>query len=90
MLLFAFVDLVSVYVCKLVALVTKVVMFFLKKQLVVEFLQEKWKIPPLHIRNIRVNAESDLYPECGHGNLQGDAADRLWLQPGIVMAIYYT
>ena len=90
MLLFAFVDLVSVYVCKLVALVTKVVMFFLKKQLVVEFLQEKWKIPPLHIQNIRVNAESDLYPECGHGNLQGDAADRLWLQPGMVMAIYYT
>ena len=80
----------SVYVCKLVALVTKVVMFFLKKQLVVEFLQEKWKIPPLHIQNIRVNAESDLYPECGHGNLQGDAADRLWLQPGMVMAIYYT
>ena len=32
----------------------------------------------------------DQYPECGHGNLQGDAADRLWLQPGIVMAIYYT
>ena len=25
-----------------------------------------------------------------HGNLQGDAADRLWLQPGIVIAIYYT
>ena len=55
-----------------------------------EVIQEKWKILPLHIQNIHVNAESDLYPECGHGNLQGDAADRLWLQPGIVMAIYYT
>ena len=41
-------------------------------------------------QNIHVNAESDLYPECGHGNLQGNAADQLWLQPGIVMAIYYT
>lgn len=66
-------------------------MYFLKKKkLVVEYLQEKWKILPLHIQNIHVNAESDLYPECGHGNLQGDAADRLWLQPGIAMAIYYT
>ena len=55
-----------------------------------EVIQEKRKILPLHTQNIHVNAESDLYPECGHGNLLGDAADRLWLQPGIVMAIYYT
>ena len=47
-----------------------------------EVIQEKWKILPLHIQNIHVNAESDLYPECGRGNLQGDAADRLWLRPG--------
>ena len=46
-------------------------------------IQEKWKILPLHIQNIHVNAESDLYPE-------GDATDWLWLQPGIVIAIYYT
>jgi len=23
-----------------------------------------------------------------YGNLEGDVADRLWLQPGIVMAMY--
>ena len=49
--------------------------------------KEKWKMLPLHIQNIHVNGESGVYPECGHGNLEGDAADRLWLQPGRVMAI---
>ena len=29
---------------------------------------------PLHIQNIHVNMESDVYPECGHGTLAGDAA----------------
>ena len=52
-----------------------------------QVIKEKWKMLPLHIQNIHVNVESDVYPECGHGNLEGDAADRLWLQPGIVMAI---
>ena len=53
-----------------------------------QVMQEKWKMLPLHIQNIHVNVESGVYPECGHGNLEGDAADPLWLQPGIVMAIY--
>ena len=42
---------------------------------------------PLHIQNIHVNMESGVYPECGYGTLEGDAANQLWLQPGIVMAI---
>ena len=52
-----------------------------------QVIKEKWKMLPLHIQNIHVNVESDVYPESGHGTLKGDAADRLWLQPGIVMAI---
>ena len=45
-------------------------------------MKEKWKILPLHIQNIHTNTESQLHPQCGHGQLQGDAVDRLWLQPG--------
>ena len=52
-----------------------------------QLMQEKWKILPLHIQNIHVNIESDIHSECGHGQLQGDAADRLWLQPGTVGAL---
>ena len=33
--------------------------------------------------------ENIVHVPLGRGNLQGDAADRLWLRPGIVMAIYY-
>ena len=47
-----------------------------------QMMQEKWKILPLHIQNIHTNTQSQLHPQCGHGQLQGDAANRLWLQPG--------
>lgn len=46
-------------------------------------MQEKWKMLPLHIQNIHVNQSSELYEECGHGELEGEARDRLWLQPGL-------
>jgi len=49
-----------------------------------QMMQEKWKILPLHIQNIHTNAQSDLHKECGHGQLEGDAANRLWLQPGML------
>ncbi|CAH3147788.1 unnamed protein product [Porites lobata] len=50
-------------------------------------MQEKWKILPLHIQNIHVNQSSELYKECGHGELEGEARDRLWLQPGSTAAV---
>ena len=53
-----------------------------------QIMQEKMENATITHSNIHVNVESDVYPECGHGNLEGDAADQLWLQPGIVMAIY--
>ena len=37
---------------------------------------------PLHIQSIHVNQANDIYKECGHGELEGDARDKLWLQPG--------
>ena len=48
-------------------------------------MQEKWKILPLHIQNEHVNPNSGLYHECGHGELEGEARNRLWLQPGMCM-----
>ena len=47
-----------------------------------QMMQEKWKILPFHIQNTHENNNSQLYPECGHGELQGEAKDRLWLEPG--------
>ena len=47
-------------------------------------MQEKWKMMALHIQNIHTNQNSDTYPECGHGELEGEARNRLWLQPGKV------
>jgi len=47
-----------------------------------ELILEKWKILPLHIQNIHGNPSNERYKECGHGNLQGDAKYRLWLEPG--------
>ena len=47
-----------------------------------EKMKEKWKILPLHIQNIHVNPASPHYKKCGHGNLQGDAKNRLWITPG--------
>ena len=52
-----------------------------------QVMKEKCEMLSLHIQNIHVNVKSDVYPECGHGTLEGDAADRLWLQRGIAMAI---
>ena len=46
-----------------------------------QVIKEKWKMFLLHIQNIHVNMERVT---C---TLEGDAADQLWLQPGIVMAI---
>ena len=49
-----------------------------------ELMKEKWKMLPLHIQNIHTNPHNDTYPgECGHGDLEGDAKNRLWLQPGM-------
>lgn len=50
-------------------------------------MQEKWKMLPLHIQNIHVNQSSELYKEFGHGELEGEARDRLWLQPGSTAAV---
>ena len=47
-------------------------------------MQEKWKMMALHIQNIHTNQNSDTHPECGHGELEGEARNRLWLQPGKV------
>ena len=47
-----------------------------------QLIQEKWKILPFHIQNIHENGSSQLYPECGHGELEGDSRNRLWLEPG--------
>ena len=46
-------------------------------------MQEKWKMLPLHIENMHSNPNNDVYSECGHGELEGEAMDGLWLQPGI-------
>ena len=48
-----------------------------------QLMQEKWKMLPLHIENIHSNPNNDVYSECGHGELEGEARDRLWLQPGM-------
>ncbi|XP_068692699.1 uncharacterized protein [Montipora foliosa] len=52
-----------------------------------QMMQEKWKILPFHIQNTHENNNSQLYPECGHGELQGEAKDRLWLEPGSTAAV---
>lgn len=46
-------------------------------------MQEKWKILPLYIQNIHKNNDSGLYPDCGYSELEGDAKDHLWLDPGV-------
>ena len=38
-----------------------------------QLMQEKWKILCFHIQNIHANNNSQLHPECGHGELKGDA-----------------
>ena len=48
-----------------------------------QLMQEKWKILPLHIQNIHKNNERETYPECGHGELEGESQNRLWLEPGM-------
>lgn len=50
-----------------------------------QLMQEKWKILPFHIQDIHANTDSQLYPECGHGELEGDAKNRLWLEPGVYL-----
>ena len=52
-----------------------------------EVMQEKWKILPLHIQNIHENNDSGVYSDCGHGELEGDAKDRLWLDPGVIQFV---
>ena len=47
-----------------------------------QMMQEKWKILPFHIQDVHKNNSCQLYPECRHGELEGDAKDRLWLEPG--------
>ena len=46
-----------------------------------QLIQEKGKILPLHIQNIHANGSSQLYPECGHGELDRDSRNCLWLEP---------
>ena len=48
-----------------------------------EVMKAKWQIVALHAQNIHKNPNSALYPECGHGILEGDSSDRLWLERGL-------
>ena len=54
-----------------------------------ELMKAKWQIVPLHTQNIHKNPNSALYPECGHGILEGDSSDRLWLERGLQHYINY-
>lgn len=47
-----------------------------------ELMKAKWQILPFHITNIHKNTACPLYKVCGHGRLQGEAKNRLWLKPG--------
>ena len=47
-----------------------------------QLMVEKWKTIPLHIQNIHQNDTNEVYIECGHGELDEEARDRLWLAPG--------
>lgn len=48
-----------------------------------DVMKAKWQIVALHTQNIHSNPDNDLYAECGHGILEGDSADRLWLERGL-------
>ena len=48
-----------------------------------DMMQEKWKMVALHVQDIHTNSKSEVYPVCGHGDLEGDAKNRLWLPPGM-------
>ena len=48
-----------------------------------EVMKAKWQIVALHAQNIDKNPNSALHPECGHGTLEGDSCDRLWLERGL-------
>ncbi|XP_068670468.1 uncharacterized protein [Montipora foliosa] len=50
-------------------------------------MQAKWEILPFHIQNVHADVNSNLYPECGHGELEGEARTRLWLIPGSTAAV---
>ena len=45
-------------------------------------MQAKWKMLRLHIQILHADVNNNLYPECGHGELGGEARTRLWLIPG--------
>ena len=47
-----------------------------------EVMQAKWEMLPRHIQNIHTHEDNPLFSECGHGELEGDSRDRLWLTPG--------
>lgn len=47
-----------------------------------ELIKEKWEILLYHILDIHQNEDSQVYPECGHGELNEDEKDRLWLDAG--------
>lgn len=48
-----------------------------------EVMKAKWQNVALHTQNIHTNSDNHLYSECGHGFLEGDSADRLWLERGL-------
>lgn len=52
-----------------------------------ELMVAKWRILPLHIQNIHHNEHNELHHECGHGELDEDARDRLWLLPGMIITV---
>ena len=53
-----------------------------------EVMKAKWQIVALHTQNIHENPNCALYPECGHGILEGDSSDRLWLERGLQLHIW--
>lgn len=48
-----------------------------------EVMKAKWQIVASHTQNIHEN------PNCAHGILEGDSSDRLWLERGLQLYIWY-
>ncbi|KAK3720962.1 hypothetical protein QZH41_006532 [Actinostola sp. cb2023] len=46
-----------------------------------DMIKAKWEILPLHIQDIHTS-NNVLHSECGHGELEGERRDKLWIEPG--------
>ncbi|KAK3705290.1 hypothetical protein QZH41_008177 [Actinostola sp. cb2023] len=46
-----------------------------------DMIKAKWEILPLHIQDIHTS-NNVLHSECGHGELEGERRDKLWMEQG--------